>query len=71
MVIDVLVNLTYCMLNSVVGGQILAKVSEGNVSVVVGIVIVSLASFVMATFGIRLFQFYERYELQDFVDRGE
>lgn len=59
-VLNVLVNLTYGMLNSVVGGQILSKVSGGNVSVIVGIVVVSLASFTMATFGMRLFQFYER-----------
>lgn len=59
-VLNVLVNLTYGMLNSVVGGQILSKVSGGNVSVIVGIVVVSLANFTMATFGMRLFQFYER-----------
>jgi purine-cytosine permease-like protein len=59
-VLNVLVNLTYGMLNSVVGGQILSKVSGGNVSVIVGIIVVSLASFTMATFGMRLFQFYER-----------
>lgn len=64
-VLNVLVNLTYGMLNSVVGGQILSKVSGGNVSVIIGIVIVSLASFTMATFGMRLFQFYERYESPD------
>lgn len=65
-VLNVLVNLTYGMLNSVVGGQILAKVSEGSVSVIVGIIIVSLASFTMATFGMRLFQFYERYDHLEF-----
>lgn len=59
-VLNVLVNLTYGMLNSVVGGQILSKVSGGKVSVIVGIVVVSLANFTMATFGMRLFQFYER-----------
>lgn len=58
--LNVSTNLTYGMLNSVVGGQILSKISGGSVSVIVGIIIVSLASFTMATFGMRLFQFYER-----------
>lgn len=61
-VLNVVTNLTYSMMNSVVGGQLLSKVSGENVSVIVGIIIVSLASFIMATFGMRLFQLYERYE---------
>lgn len=58
--LNVFTNLGYSMLNSVVGGQILSKVSGGNVSVILGIIIVSLSSFTMATFGMRLFQLYER-----------
>ncbi|GAB1212668.1 hypothetical protein ATERTT37_001813 [Aspergillus terreus] len=60
-VLNVLTNLGYGMVNAMVGGQLLSKISGGSVSVVVGIVIVSLASFVMATFGMSIFQYYERY----------
>lgn len=60
-ILNVTTNLTYGMMNSVVGGQILSRVTGGSVSVILGIIIVSLASFIMATFGMRLFQFYERY----------
>lgn len=49
------------MMNCVVGGQLLSKVSGGHVSVIVGIIIVALASWIMATFGMSVFQFYERY----------
>jgi purine-cytosine permease-like protein len=44
-----------------VGGQILSKISGGAVSVVVGIIIVALVSLVVATFGMHIFQYYERY----------
>lgn len=62
-VLNIVTNLGYSMLNCVVGGQILSKVSGGHVSVVVGIVIVAFASWIMATFGMRVFQFYEKYVL--------
>lgn len=50
------------MMNCVVGGQILSKVSGGHMSVIVGIIVVALASWVMATFGMSVFRFYERYK---------
>lgn len=59
-VLNIVTNLGYSMLNCVVGGQILSKVSGEHVSVIVGIVIVAFASWIMATFGMRVFQFYER-----------
>lgn len=58
--LNILTNLGYSMLNCVVGGQLLSKVSGESVSVVFGIVIVAITSLILATFGIRLFQFYER-----------
>lgn len=59
--LNILTNLGYGMVNCVVGGQILSKVSGGHMSVIVGIVIVALVSWVMGTFGMRVFRFYERY----------
>lgn len=60
--LNILTNLGYGMMNCVVGGQLLSKVSGGHVSVIVGIIIVTLASWIMATFGMSVFQFYERFE---------
>ncbi|KAL4872793.1 hypothetical protein BDV12DRAFT_210135 [Aspergillus spectabilis] len=60
-VLNVLTNLGYGMMSSMVGGQILSKISDGAVSVVVGIIIVALVSLVVATFGMHIFQYYERY----------
>ncbi|KKK12559.1 hypothetical protein AOCH_004332 [Aspergillus ochraceoroseus] len=59
--LNVLTNLGYCMMNATIGGQLLSQLSGGAVSVVVGIIIVAVASLVVATFGIHIFQFYERY----------
>ncbi|KAB8238919.1 hypothetical protein ETB97_007611 [Aspergillus alliaceus] len=59
--LNVLTNLGYGMMNCMIGGQLLSKISGGSVSVAVGIIIVALASLVMATFGMQIFQYYERY----------
>ncbi|KAJ5166833.1 uncharacterized protein N7482_005614 [Penicillium canariense] len=59
--LNIFTNLGYAMVNSVVGGQILSKVSGGHISVLVGIVVVALSSWAMAMFGMRIFQIYERF----------
>ncbi|KAL4991081.1 permease for cytosine/purines, uracil, thiamine, allantoin-domain-containing protein [Aspergillus falconensis] len=52
----------YCLINCVVCGQILSAVSpNGSLSVAVGIVIIAVISWVIATFGIRVFHYYERF----------
>ncbi|PWY89792.1 hypothetical protein BO70DRAFT_368470 [Aspergillus heteromorphus CBS 117.55] len=60
-ILNVLTNFGTGMMSATVGGQLLSKLSEGTVSVIVGIVIVALLSWAMATFGMHIFQFYERY----------
>ncbi|RAH48196.1 uncharacterized protein BO95DRAFT_429586 [Aspergillus brunneoviolaceus CBS 621.78] len=60
-VLNVLSCLGTGMMSATVGGQLLSKLSGGGVSVIVGIVIVALASWTMATFGMQIFQYYERY----------
>ncbi|OQE24443.1 hypothetical protein PENSTE_c007G09669 [Penicillium steckii] len=59
--LNVCTNLGYSMVNCVVGGQILSKVSGGSVSVLVGIAVVAFTSWAMAMFGMRIFQVYERF----------
>ncbi|KAJ5287730.1 Permease cytosine/purine uracil thiamine allantoin [Penicillium angulare] len=51
----------YCLIDCVVGGQILSAVSPGGMSVAVGIVIIAIISWVVATFGIKGFHYYERF----------
>ncbi|KAJ5156209.1 Permease cytosine/purine uracil thiamine allantoin [Penicillium capsulatum] len=51
----------YCLIDCVVGGQILSAVSPGGMSVAVGIVIIAIISWVVATFGIQVFHYYERF----------
>ncbi|KAJ5888220.1 Nucleoside transporter [Penicillium taxi] len=51
----------YCMIDCVVGGQILSAVSPSGMSVAVGIVIIAIIGWVVATFGIQVFHYYERY----------
>lgn len=58
--LNIFTNLGYSMLNSVVGGQILSKASGGQISVLLGIVVVAVTSWAMAMFGMRVFQIYER-----------
>lgn len=59
--LNVLTNLGYGMMSAMVGGQLLSQMTDGAVSVVIGIIIVALVSLVVATFGMHIFQFYERY----------
>ncbi|OJJ86896.1 purine-cytosine permease family protein [Aspergillus glaucus CBS 516.65] len=52
----------YCLIDCVVGGQILSAVSpHGSMSVAVGIVIIAVISWAVATFGIHVFHYYERF----------
>lgn len=59
-ILNLFTNIGYSMVNCVVGGQILSVVSGGHLSVIVGIIIVAVSSWVMALFGMKIFQLYER-----------
>lgn len=59
-ILNLFTNIGYSMVNSVVGGQILSVVSGGHLSVIVGIIIIAVSSWVMALFGMKIFQLYER-----------
>jgi purine-cytosine permease-like protein len=49
------------MIDAVVAGQMLSAVSpDGSLTVVVGIVIVAIITWVVTTFGIKVFHYYER-----------
>ncbi|KAK4937283.1 hypothetical protein LTR10_022040 [Elasticomyces elasticus] len=59
--VNVITELGWCLVGVVVGGQILAYISNGSCPVVVGIIILSILSFVIAGFGYNIVHFYERY----------
>lgn len=61
-ILNLIVLLGYAMIDVVVAGQILSAVSaNGNMSVIVGIVIVAVITWVITTFGYQIIHYYERY----------
>lgn len=62
-VLNIILMVGYAVICCIIGGQILSAVSGGSTSVVVGIVIIALITWVIAVFGMTLFHAYERYSL--------
>jgi purine-cytosine permease-like protein len=61
-VLNIIVMLGYALLVCIIGGQILSALSpNGSMSVVVGIIIVAVITWVITTFGISLVHSYERF----------
>ena len=61
-VLNLIVLLGYSMIDLVVAGQILSAVSSnGSLSVVVGILILAIITWIITTFGINIFHAYSRY----------
>ena len=54
----------YGLIDCIIGGQIISAVSGGNISIVVGIVIVAFISWAVAVFGMAIFHAYERCALR-------
>ena len=50
----------YGVIDCIIGGQILSAVSGGTMTIIVGIVITAILSWLIAVFGMGLFHFYER-----------
>jgi purine-cytosine permease-like protein len=59
--LNIILMVGYCTSDSIIGGQMLSAVSDSNMSIVVGIIIVSVVSWVVAVFGLAVFHVYERY----------
>ena len=61
-VLTLIILLGYSLLDVIIAGQILSAVStNGNLSIVVGIVITAVITWVVTTFGYSIFHQYERY----------
>ncbi|KAJ5887453.1 hypothetical protein N7495_007494 [Penicillium taxi] len=59
--LNIAIMLGYGMIDCLVGGQILSAVSGGGMTVVVGIIIVAIITWVVVLFGMRIFHVYERW----------
>ncbi|PMD61636.1 uncharacterized protein K444DRAFT_526250 [Hyaloscypha bicolor E] len=60
--LNLVVLIGYSMIDAVVAGQILSAVSpNGSLTVEVGIVITAVVTWLVTTFGIKIFHHYERY----------
>ena len=62
-VLNIILMVGYGVISCIIGGQILSAVSGGSLSVVLGIVIIALISWIIAVFGMTPFHVYERYVL--------
>lgn len=51
----------YGTISCIIAGQILSAVSNGSMTIVVGIVITAFISWAVAVFGMRVFHVFERY----------
>lgn len=59
--LNLVVLIGYSMIDAVVAGQILSAVSpNSSLTVAVGIVITAVITWVVTTFGIKIFHHYER-----------
>ncbi|KAL8725971.1 MAG: hypothetical protein Q9166_007004 [cf. Caloplaca sp. 2 TL-2023] len=59
--LNMILMIGYGTIDCIIGGQILSAVSGGSMSIILGIVIVAFISWVIAVFGMAIFQKYERY----------
>ncbi|KAG8527576.1 uncharacterized protein KY384_007729 [Bacidia gigantensis] len=60
-VLNMILMVGYAVISTIISGQILSAVSDGSMSIVVGIVITALISWLVAVFGMSIFHTYERY----------
>lgn len=60
-VLNVVIGGGFYVVNLVVVGQILRAVSDYTMSIVVGIIIVSIVSYLLSVFGFRIIHTYEKY----------
>ena len=58
--LNIVIMVGYGLIDCIIGGQILSAVSGGSMTIIVGIVIVALISWVVAVFGMAIFHAYER-----------
>ena len=60
-ILNIVIMLGYGMIDCLVGGQVLSAVADGRMTVMVGIIIIAVISWLVVVFGMSIFQKYERY----------
>lgn len=60
--LNIVIEIGYGLVDCLIAGLIISAVNPANVSVVVGIIISALISWVVATFGVKWFHTFERCE---------
>lgn len=58
--LNMVIMVGYATIATIISGQLLSAVSGGSMSIVVGIIIVALISWMVAVFGMAIFHLYER-----------
>ena len=58
--LNMIIMVGYGTISCIIAGQILSAVSNGSMTIIVGIVITALISWLVAVFGMGLFHVYER-----------
>ena len=51
----------WCIIDAIIGGQVLSAVSGGTMPIAVGVIIVTVIVLLIAGFGLKIFHIYERY----------
>ena len=59
--LNIILMVGYGTINAIIAGQMLSAVNGGGMTIAVGIVVVQIVCFVVAVFGMKLFQTYERF----------
>ena len=59
--LNIVVNVGYAVIASVVGGQLLVAISGGSIPLAVGIIIIIAIAFAISFFGFAVIHYYERY----------
>lgn len=60
-VLNMIIMVGYNSISCIIAGQILSAVSGASMSIAVGIIITAIISWLVAVFGMAVFQTYERY----------
>jgi purine-cytosine permease-like protein len=58
--LNIILMIGYATIDGIIGGQVLSAVSGGKMTIIVGIIVVSVVCWVVAVFGMALFHKYER-----------
>ena len=58
--LNIVIMVGYGTIACIISGQVLSAVSGGSMSIIVGIVVTALITWIVAVFGMGVFQTYER-----------